>query len=885
MVGEPATPFEPKLAEREAELLVIADSIAQGSVGTGGMTVVTGPAGFGRSALLRAASRMARDRGLQVLFASGDRADDSSTLLGTARRLITDRIGDVPHDDPAELAAMLARMSRLTPVAVIADDANLLDPACRRFLEELSRLAGSGAVLGVVAWRSSVLTGRAPSLSLRGPYRRVQLRPLSAGGVSELFRSRLPDDLYNSLIGQVYPSIGGNASLLAASLDDLVTAASAAQWQAGVGPEFSRAVQHLLYLHDSPELLEVAQGLAVLGDHCDPATLSRVLGFSVARLSELFDELIAIGLLAPGHFLRSRVQAAVQAAAEPAVVRRLNLRAAEVLHEDGASATVVARHLMANAEASQSWAPDVLCEAAEEALRERDFEAAAALLNVALDWSTAPDARGAIRARLLDVRWLSEPGRIGDLLASLAGNVRESGLAGEVPARLARMMAWQVRAEDARSLLALSGGDGTGPRERTEHAISDMWIRHVFPGTPAGAPVELAPEQVIGRSPWLLQAVTLPRLLAGGSPEQAAARAIEVLQRIVARASDLEAGQVAIFTMLALECFEQSQPWYESFVREAGSSDLPQWHLLLDAAQATAALWRGDFVQAETLAQQAIEAARGGPWSALVALPRAVRMMALTEQGRHEEVAAELTVELPEDFLRSPYGLLHLRARARHQLATGAPQSAADDLRAIGDILRSWGMEAPGLLPWRSELAEVALRQGDPETARRLTREHLALVPASSWSSSRAIRVLAETLPAAEGLPLLREAVTALQRHGESLEQARTLKVLARTYQRAGELAAGRDVQRRAEKLARRRGAEPAVAMAYSAPPARTERATKLSRAEAKVARLASQGYTNREISSMLFITMSTVEQHLTRIYRKLGIDRRDALDALTDSL
>lgn len=53
-----------------------------------------------------------------------------------------------------------------------------------------------------------------------------------------------------------------------------------------------------------------------------------------------------------------------------------------------------------------------------------------------------------------------------------------------------------------------------------------------------------------------------------------------------------------------------------------------------------------------------------------------------------------------------------------------------------------------------------------------------------------------------------------------------------------------------------------------------------LSRAESRVAQLASQGYTNREISSRLYITMSTVEQHLTRIYRKLGIDRRDKLDA-----
>ncbi|MFD2349914.1 helix-turn-helix transcriptional regulator [Nonomuraea ferruginea] len=41
------------------------------------------------------------------------------------------------------------------------------------------------------------------------------------------------------------------------------------------------------------------------------------------------------------------------------------------------------------------------------------------------------------------------------------------------------------------------------------------------------------------------------------------------------------------------------------------------------------------------------------------------------------------------------------------------------------------------------------------------------------------------------------------------------------------------------------------------------------------MAALAADGYSNREISGKLFITVSTVEQHLTRIYRKLNVSRR----------
>lgn len=44
------------------------------------------------------------------------------------------------------------------------------------------------------------------------------------------------------------------------------------------------------------------------------------------------------------------------------------------------------------------------------------------------------------------------------------------------------------------------------------------------------------------------------------------------------------------------------------------------------------------------------------------------------------------------------------------------------------------------------------------------------------------------------------------------------------------------------------------------------------------MAALAACGATNREISERLHITMSTVEQHLTRVYRKLDVSGRREL-------
>ena len=53
-----------------------------------------------------------------------------------------------------------------------------------------------------------------------------------------------------------------------------------------------------------------------------------------------------------------------------------------------------------------------------------------------------------------------------------------------------------------------------------------------------------------------------------------------------------------------------------------------------------------------------------------------------------------------------------------------------------------------------------------------------------------------------------------------------------------------------------------------------TTTTTDLSPSERRVATLAASGKTNRAIARELHITDSTVEQHLTRVYRKTGTDR-----------
>jgi DNA-binding CsgD family transcriptional regulator len=89
-------------------------------------------------------------------------------------------------------------------------------------------------------------------------------------------------------------------------------------------------------------------------------------------------------------------------------------------------------------------------------------------------------------------------------------------------------------------------------------------------------------------------------------------------------------------------------------------------------------------------------------------------------------------------------------------------------------------------------------------------------------------------------------------------------------------------------ELAHRCGATPLTArareelLATGARPRRVMRTgvDALTPSELRVARMAAEGMTNREIAQTLFVTLRTVQVHLTHTFRKLDISTRDQLPA-----
>ena len=195
----------------------------------------------------------------------------------------------------------------------------------------------------------------------------------------------------------------------------------------------------------------------------------------------------------------------------------------------------------------------------------------------------------------------------------------------------------------------------------------------------------------------------------------------------------------------------------------------------------------------------------------------------------------------------------------------GASQAVHPDWRAYGAV-------ALARLGQRRAAAEVAGRQ--LERARSFDAPRAlgtALCPAAAVDGG-------ET-----GLAHLEEAVAVLEDSPARLVLAQALVDYGTLLRELGRRKESRDPLRRAITLADACGA-PVLAERARAeltagggrpPPAETEGVAALTPAERRVAALAAQGPTNREIAQTLFVTEKTVEMHLSRAYRKLGIRSR----------
>jgi DNA-binding CsgD family transcriptional regulator len=248
----------------------------------------------------------------------------------------------------------------------------------------------------------------------------------------------------------------------------------------------------------------------------------------------------------------------------------------------------------------------------------------------------------------------------------------------------------------------------------------------------------------------------------------------------------------------------------------------------------------------------------------------------LSEEAEHDTVLTAVML--------SGRGLLHT-AQRRGEEAVAAFERA-------GDIMTRCGIPSPALLPWRSEKARAHLIRGQREVAEELARDELE--DARKFGGNRALGVSLHTVGMATGEgdaeEMFQQAIECFDRAGVHNELASARKDLGALLRRQGRRVEARELLRQALDGAHRASA-PILAdsaeielRATGAKPRRTVLTglEALTASERRVAELAAEGMTNREIAQALFDTARTVEGHLTHVFRKLGVDSREHL---TDAL
>ncbi|WP_376706492.1 helix-turn-helix transcriptional regulator [Actinophytocola algeriensis] len=256
---------------------------------------------------------------------------------------------------------------------------------------------------------------------------------------------------------------------------------------------------------------------------------------------------------------------------------------------------------------------------------------------------------------------------------------------------------------------------------------------------------------------------------------------------------------------------------------------------------------------------------------------------AATLLARFDAEHSDVPRMLPTIWLHEP--------RASVALARGNPELARAEAFEQRDQLHAIGVDPP-TMSWRSPAVQALLLLGEQREARTLAGELVAV--ARKWNTPTdvgpALRVLAHAEPDGR-LALLTEAVAVLETSRARLHLARALVDLGEALRVAGRRSEARDPLHRGIDLATECGSIALRTRAVAALESLGDRPRKLmfagvqalTASERRVADLALTGRANREIAHELFVTPKTVENHLGRIYTKLGINgRRELARALS---
>lgn len=921
------------LVGRDGEIVALNALFRDCAQGKGIVAVIRGPVASGKTTLLQALAEQAVAAGAIFLGAVASRAE-RSLPLGILDQLfrgsplpaaIAPRVADLmeshtlirtppdpgpgPGPGPGSVSPVLARvfdglltllveLSEDRPVVIAVDDLQYADVVSLQCLSYLARRASTSPILVVLTECTHMLPADRllhAEILRQGNCHCIPLAPLSPSSVARLLAEHVDAETAQLLASAAHAMTGGNPLLVNALGEDSRIFPSGSPAELVPGPAFRSAVVTCLHRYE-PGIVELGQTVAILGEDATLSLLSELLAISPESAAQEIDALCASGLLKSGHFRHEQARQAVLGQMTADERSALHGSAARTLYRIGAASVTLARHLVAAHRTGTRWAVAALQEAAEQALADGEADRAIGYLRRAESECADERQRAMIRFSLACAEWPIDPECAARHLSELVADARAGLLGSECLGELAYYLMWVGDMSNAAEILAtLDIGPAVPPRGQAGWPAHQMTIRSpldfLYPDLAKRA------RRAVHDAKGPAHLTTVRRRPPGTSPLPSAAAndgeaTLIVAERILAERNlndpTLASITTALMALICEDMLEQAASWCEMLLRESEDPrGSPLWRAVLTAFWAMIETRRGNLPAAEDHARTALTLLTKKAWGVAIGAPLSSLLLTTTASRKHEDAAACLRMPVPEAMFGTFYGLLYLYARGEYYLATGRPQAALADFTDCGDRMIIWGLDLPGLVPWRTKAAEAHLVMGNSLEARELSKEQLAQA-GSRFLRTRGIslRALALTSHPTKRAALLRESAEVLQNSGARLELAYTFTELSNAHLALGEHGRAHWAARQARNLAERCGAQAPKTTLDTIDPDRQESVNgvdtkllaQLSDAEQRVATLAAYGYTNGQIAHKLYITVSTVEQHLTRVYRKLGVAGRAEL-------
>jgi DNA-binding CsgD family transcriptional regulator len=910
---------------RDAELDFV-EAFLEGLGGGPAALVLSGEAGIGKTILWQVGVEEAQARFGYVLTCRGVEAEAAlsfaglSELLGgvlegatvslsAPRRkalevaLLLAEPGEAPPDPLAIGLAvhdLLCSLAREGPLLVAIDDVQWLDPASTSVLEiALRRLRQDPIGLLITARRTK---DAATPLGLERslPEQRLtvlSVGPLSLAALHHLLRDRLALELSRSELARVHEASGGNP-----------------YFALELGREFVR----------TPDRPVAGRSLRV------PESLRELLGGRLAELPvEVCDVLLEVSALArptvelvgAAHGDLGWVRDAISVAVAEEIVELDDSRVrfthpllASICYERApiwkrravhrALARVVvdaeerARHLALAADGADEAVALVLDAAAEQAAARGATAAAAELFELAGRLTSADP--GLARQRRLRAagfhRLAGDLARGQEMLDDLLKEVSAGGERADILFELASAWMGDIPTQVALSEQALEEVKGDDERSARWLAFRG-WVRLLESdnmGALVNARAALEKAERVG-DPALL-ATVIARL---GQIEMWAG---EVTAGLLERGAEIELHEGVALDYLTSPRFwlarlhirqgqlTEARAMFAALETETMARGDEQTRIHVLWYRSTIEWFGGNLQRALELADEAYDVGEQTQFPNNVGWKGRLKALIEADLGLVEQARASANESVAEMEAQGNemFTILSLAVLGRLELALGNLQAAGRYLTALPSRLLSCGLNDPTQPVW-ADAIETLITLGELEPARDYldAYEQNSKRAGSAWAAAGAARCRG-LLAAAEGdltgaFNGFDRALARLDEQPFPFERARTLLYLGSVRRQALQKKAAREVLDQALEVFELLGAQLWARKAraeLARVSGRRAAGDELTETEMRVAEMAASGSSNRQIASELFMGLSTVEAHLSRVYRKLGIRSRAGLGA-----